>query len=207
MWPWNAVVAATHRIVHQMKPVVEVVDKREGVGDIVTLWAEEEQHSQLQVFCTTEHSIQTTESNTHKHTLTCISVNKQRKCVHAVNINDTGCCRTHVGLCVVPISLLQLSLPLSLYLSVYSPLVIPPPGMWRRGSALVSVSPGKAGTRSISLQPSSFNASALPFSRDGVARYLKGVLTHTHSCQRGWWEMNSNGDDMTEVIGELPLQL
>lgn len=29
--------AATHRIVQQMKPVVEVVDEREGVGDVVTL--------------------------------------------------------------------------------------------------------------------------------------------------------------------------
>lgn len=49
-----------------MEPVVEVVDKREGVWDVVALWAEEQQHSQREVLCTTEHSIQHTWSDIYK---------------------------------------------------------------------------------------------------------------------------------------------
>lgn len=44
----------THRVVQQVKPVVEVVDEREGVWDVVSLRAEENQHSQRDVLCTAE---------------------------------------------------------------------------------------------------------------------------------------------------------
>lgn len=80
--------------------------------------------------------------------------------------------------------------------------------MQRRGSALASVSPGKAATRSISLQPSSFKASALTFSRGGVSRYLKGVLTRDTDLSG---EMIVNSIKKTqrrrEADGQLPLQL
>lgn len=39
-------------IVQQMEPVVEVIDKRESVWDVVALWAEEQQHSQREIFST-----------------------------------------------------------------------------------------------------------------------------------------------------------
>lgn len=55
--------SATHRIVQQVEPVVEVVDKRECIRDVVTLRTEQEQHSQREIFFTTVHSIQQTESN------------------------------------------------------------------------------------------------------------------------------------------------
>lgn len=43
----------THRIVQQVEPVVEAVDEREGVRYVVALRAEEQQHSQREVFSTT----------------------------------------------------------------------------------------------------------------------------------------------------------
>lgn len=47
-----------------MEPVVEVVDEREGVWDVVALWTEEQQHSQRKILCTAEHNIQHTWSDT-----------------------------------------------------------------------------------------------------------------------------------------------
>lgn len=43
----------THRIVQQVEPVVEAVNEREGVRYVVALGAEEQQHSQRDVFSTT----------------------------------------------------------------------------------------------------------------------------------------------------------
>lgn len=42
----------THRVVQQVEPVVEAVNEREGVGYVVALRAEEQQHSQRDVFST-----------------------------------------------------------------------------------------------------------------------------------------------------------
>lgn len=45
----------THRIVQQMEPIVEAVNEREGVRYVVAFRAEEQQHSQREVFSTTSH--------------------------------------------------------------------------------------------------------------------------------------------------------
>lgn len=47
---------ATYRIVQQMEPVVEVVDQRECIWNVVSLWAEEQQHSQRELLGTTEQT-------------------------------------------------------------------------------------------------------------------------------------------------------
>ena len=44
-------------VVHQEEPVVEVVDEREGVRDVVSLGAEHQQHSQAQLLLTTGYNV------------------------------------------------------------------------------------------------------------------------------------------------------
>lgn len=41
-----------------MEPVVEVVDQREGIWNVVALRTEEQQHSQRELLGTTEQNIQ-----------------------------------------------------------------------------------------------------------------------------------------------------
>lgn len=50
----------THRIVQQVEPVIEAVNQSEGVWNVVTLRAEEQQHSQREVFSTTRHKSKNT---------------------------------------------------------------------------------------------------------------------------------------------------
>lgn len=43
----------TYRVVQQVEPVVQVTDKRQGVGHVVSLRAEEQQHGQRHVLTAT----------------------------------------------------------------------------------------------------------------------------------------------------------
>lgn len=44
----------TYRLVHQVQPVVEIVEEAEGIWDVVSLRAEDQQHRQRDVLCTTK---------------------------------------------------------------------------------------------------------------------------------------------------------
>lgn len=48
-----------------MEPVIQVIDKGEGVWDVVTLWTEEQQHGQRKILRTTKHNNEHTRSDEH----------------------------------------------------------------------------------------------------------------------------------------------
>lgn len=81
-----------------MEPVVEVIHEREGVRYVVALGAEEQQHSQREVFSTTSHT-------KTKQKTPLIQVSTKRS-------------RTRTNVIEPEVRFSRPSLPLSIYLSV-----------------------------------------------------------------------------------------